>query len=191
MGETQEDPDTELPNGMGKPADGDSAGDDSISPRGVLETPVSGSLESDNGSISSSSSCGSSTMEKLSIHRTPIGDSQGLQWKNLVESIKWKSVRRFSTIPLLGGYEISKKNLRKKLGRIRSADNRIDCGDVVAPKPSWKNFTHAELAAATDNFSPGKKGKKTELSLSLCFLLLFQSPLFLCHPCFFYRALVN
>ncbi|KAL6959502.1 putative ribokinase [Sarracenia purpurea var. burkii] len=156
MGETQENPDTELPDGMGKPADGDSAGDDSTSPRGVLEVPVSGSSESDNGSISSSSSCGSSTMEKSSIHRTPIGDSQGLQWKNLVESIKWKSVRRFSTIPLLGGYEISKKNLRKKLGRIRSADDRIDCGDVVAPKPSWKNFTHAELAAATDNFSSEK-----------------------------------
>ncbi|KAL7001612.1 non-specific serine,threonine protein kinase [Sarracenia purpurea var. burkii] len=155
MGGTQENPATELPDGMGKPADGESAGDDSSSPRGVLEVPVSGSSESDNGSISSSSSsCGSSAMEKSSIHRSLIGDSQGLQWKNLIESIKWKSVRRFSTIPLLGGYEISRKNFRKKLGR--SADDRIDCGDVVAPKPSWKNFTHAELAAATDNFSPAQ-----------------------------------
>ncbi|KAF7135265.1 hypothetical protein RHSIM_Rhsim08G0017100 [Rhododendron simsii] len=64
-------------------------------------------------------------------------------------------MRRFSAIPLLLGNEISKRNSRRKLIRNRSADDEIDCGDVVVtPKPSWRNFTHAELSAATDDFSP-------------------------------------
>ncbi|KAF5960448.1 hypothetical protein HYC85_001657 [Camellia sinensis] len=86
-----------------------------------------------------------------------FGESQGgLHWKNFIDTIKMKSVRRFTTIPLLSGYDISKKNLIKKLGRNQSADDDIDCGDMVVPKPSWRSFSRTELVAATDNFNSEK-----------------------------------
>lgn len=137
-----------------------------------METPVSGSSDFDNSSISSgSSSFDSSAAEKSTVENPLIGEigsNNVLHWKNLIENIKWKSVRRFSTIPLIGGYDL--KNLRRKLGRNRSAEEEIDCGDSVVPKPSWRNFSRSELSAATDNFSPGE--------LHLCFSLLLQNPLF-------------
>ncbi|KAL7192605.1 hypothetical protein ACSBR2_024429 [Camellia fascicularis] len=123
--------------------------DDQSSPRGVLEIPISGS-DSDN------SSCGTSATEKSTVHRALFGENNGLHWRNLIDNIKWKSMRRFSTIPLLGGYEISRKNLRRKLGLNPGIDDESDCGDIVVPKPSWRNFTKKELADATDNFSPEK-----------------------------------
>ncbi|THG19340.1 hypothetical protein TEA_028593 [Camellia sinensis var. sinensis] len=123
--------------------------DDQSSPRGVLEIPISGS-DSDN------SSCGTSATEKSTVHRALFGENNGLHWRNLIDNIKWKSMRRFSTIPLLGGYEISRKNLRRKLGLSPGIDDESDCGDIVVPKPSWRNFTKKELADATDNFSPAK-----------------------------------
>ncbi|XP_028058375.1 receptor-like cytosolic serine/threonine-protein kinase RBK1 [Camellia sinensis] len=123
--------------------------DDQSSPRGVLEIPISGS-DSDN------SSCGTSATEKSTVHRALFGENNGLHWRNLIDNIKWKSMRRFSTIPLLGGYEISRKNLRRKLGLSPGIDDESDCGDIVVPKPSWRNFTKKELADATDNFSPEK-----------------------------------
>ena len=144
--------------------------DESSSPRGVLEVPVSSSSDSDNSSISSCSSV-TDKSSVSSVHRALFGDYQRLQWRSLIENIKWKSVRRFSTIPLLGGYDISKKNLRRKLWRNRSADEKIDCGDIIAPKPSWRNFTHAELVAATENFSSGERISSYS-SLFYCFLVL-------------------
>ncbi|XP_058185003.1 receptor-like cytosolic serine/threonine-protein kinase RBK1 isoform X3 [Rhododendron vialii] len=152
--EANENPDSESLNGTKK----DAKIDDLSSPRGVLEAPVSGSSDSDNSSISSgSSSFDSSAAEKSPVENPLIGEISSnnvLHWKNLIENIKWKSVRRFSTIPLIGGYDL--KNLRRKLGRNRSADEEIDCGDSVVPKPSWRNFSRSELSAATDNFSPEK-----------------------------------
>lgn len=152
--EAKENPDSESLNGTKKHAEID----DLSSPRGVLETPVSGSSDFDNSSISSgSSSFDSSAAEKSTVENPLIGEigsNNVLHWKNLIENIKWKSVRRFSTIPLIGGYDL--KNLRRKLGRNRSAEEEIDCGDSVVPKPSWRNFSRSELSAATDNFSPEK-----------------------------------
>ncbi|KAG5529611.1 hypothetical protein RHGRI_030107 [Rhododendron griersonianum] len=152
--EAKENPDSESLNGTKKHAEID----DLSSPRGVLETPVSGSSDFDNSSISSgSSSFDSSAAEKSPVENPLIGEigsNNVLHWKNLIENIKWKSVRRFSTIPLIGGYDL--KNLRRKLGRNRSADEEIDCGDSVVPKPSWRNFSRSELSVATDNFSPEK-----------------------------------
>ncbi|KAI8540887.1 hypothetical protein RHMOL_Rhmol08G0020100 [Rhododendron molle] len=147
MEESKENPETETPKEMEKQEDSD----DQSSPRGVLEIPVSGS-DSDNSSTISSS-WGTA---KSASYRAIFKESHVLHWRNLIEHIKWKkSMRRFSAIPLLLGNEISKRNSRRKLIRNRSADDEIDCGDVVvAPKPSWRNFTHAELSAATDDFSP-------------------------------------
>lgn len=127
------------------------------SPRGVLEIPILTS-ESDQSS-------GGSTSEKMpspppeeekAAEGGGGGGYNGLAWKSLMDSFKWRPTKKFPTIPLLVGYEASmKKNLRRKLGRNRSGEDSIDCGDFVVPKPSWSNFKFKDLAAATDNFSPG------------------------------------
>ncbi|KAI8027950.1 Receptor-like cytosolic serine/threonine-protein kinase RBK1 [Camellia lanceoleosa] len=83
--------------------------------------------------------------------RALFGERQdGLQWKSFIDTIKIKSMRRFTTIPLLSRYNISKKNLVKKLRRNQSADDEIDCGDMVVPKASWRNFSRTELIVATN-----------------------------------------
>ncbi|KAL2521743.1 Receptor-like cytosolic serine/threonine-protein kinase RBK1 [Forsythia ovata] len=128
------------------------------SPRGVLEIPISGS-DSDHSSRSSSLERSSSFGSEKSLFQRGLSGElgYGLQWKNLFGQIKKRtSMRRFTTIPLLGGYELSKKSLRGKLGRNRSAEETIDCGDSLVPKPSWRNFSYQELKEATDNFSPDK-----------------------------------
>ncbi|KAI9165993.1 hypothetical protein LWI28_024320 [Acer negundo] len=129
---------------------------DMISPRGVLEIPV---LGTDSDSSSSNSSSCSSTTEKLTpITTTTTGNREGnnnyygLQWKNMIDAIKKKSVRRFSVIPLLTNYDLSKKNLWKKLARVQSSEDEVDI-EIPFTRPSWKNFEYSELAAATDNFS--------------------------------------
>lgn len=134
--------------------------EDEVSPRGVLENPVLGT-ESDHSGNSISSS-GSSPNEKSLVQRAL--ESNGSQWKSMFGALKKKSVRRFSTIPLLAtSYEISRKNLRRKLARIGGTDEKISVEGFPMTKPSWRNFEYAELAAATDNFSPenliGKGGQ--------------------------------
>ncbi|PIN05864.1 Serine/threonine protein kinase [Handroanthus impetiginosus] len=135
--------------------------DDESSPRGVLEIPISGS-DSDQSSVLSSidrsSSFGSEkspTVERGANWEMSYGT---VHWKKLFGQIKRRSVMRFSSIPLLGGYgyDLSKKAFRRKLGRNHSAEDGIDCGDFVVPKPSWRNFSYEELKQATDNFSPDK-----------------------------------
>lgn len=132
------------------------------SPRGVLENPALLGTESDHSGSSSSSTCSLSPNEKSIAHQAL--ENQGMQWKSMFGALKKKSVRRFSTIPLLAaGYEISRKNLRRKLARIGSSDRKIDdCEgfpDLVGSKPTWRNFDCAELAVATSNFSSGKNIK--------------------------------
>ena len=128
---------------------------DQPSPRGVLEIPVLGS-DSDTGSCSNNSS---SYSPMKPVFQKLNRDSYGWQWKNMIETIKKKSARRFSVIPLLTSYEISRKNLRRKLAKLHGSEEEeevdIDC--IPVAKPSWKNFSYSELAAATDNFNPGKQ----------------------------------
>lgn len=130
------------------------------SPRGVLESPISGS-DSDRSSSSSSSitsSCSVGSLDKL-VPKRPVIDQEacllGAQWKQMLGSIKKKSVRRFSVIPLLSTYEtITKKNMRKKFAKIQnSTEDLISFDGLFMPKPSWRSFDYEELAAATDNFS--------------------------------------
>ncbi|KAJ7943740.1 Receptor-like kinase [Quillaja saponaria] len=124
---------------------------DEPSPRGVLEIAVLGT-DSDN---SGSSSYSSSPPEKSSFaQRLLARDNNGTHWKSVVDVFRKKSVRRFSTIPFLAmSYEISRKNLRRKVARIRNGEGSIDFGDLPITKPSWRNFDYQELAAATNNFS--------------------------------------
>lgn len=127
------------------------------SPRYVLEIPVMSS-DSDN-----SSSCSSCSPDKSSspLSTTPTNVSSFhhhvLQWNKMIESIKKKSMRRFSVIPLLASYELTRKNMRRKQPKLSpSSENEIDCDQILVVKPSWRNFTYEELVAATDNFNPGK-----------------------------------
>ncbi|XP_022751138.1 receptor-like cytosolic serine/threonine-protein kinase RBK1 isoform X2 [Durio zibethinus] len=125
---------------------------DQPSPRGVLEIPVLGS-ESDTSSCSSNSS---SYSPKKPVFQKCNRDSYGLQFRNIIGSIKTKTSRRFSVIPLLTSYETSRRNLRRKLAKLQGSEEEeevdIDC--IPVAKPSWKNFSYSELSAATDNFSP-------------------------------------
>ncbi|KAI3794349.1 hypothetical protein L1987_36979 [Smallanthus sonchifolius] len=149
--------------------------DEQSSPRGVLEITVSGSDSDNLSSMSRSrslSSRGSSFNEK-SPEVDGDGDSatgdeeegggagiistssvaQALRWRNLVCNLKWKSFKRFSAVPLVAGYELSRKSLMKRLGKHHNDEVTIDGVNWVVPKPSWRNFTLEELAAATDCFS--------------------------------------
>lgn len=151
IAETYENPETEGQDDSKKLDNGE----DQTSPRAVFEIPVSGT-DSDH---SSSSSCSSSSTNRSIPQRSTTmstKQSHGLQWKNLIDTWKKKSVRRFSTIPMLTSSDTSRRGLRRKLARIRSADDRIDCGEELVIKPSWRSFDYEELAAATDNFSSGK-----------------------------------
>ncbi|OIT37715.1 PREDICTED: receptor-like cytosolic serine/threonine-protein kinase RBK1 [Nicotiana attenuata] len=123
----------------------------SLSPRGVLEIPTLNSSDSDNSSISSSDDRSSSFASSSSGELI-----QGVYWKNLFDNIKRRSMRRLSSIPLLGGYEtILPKNIRRILSKNKSAEEESsDCDDdSVIPKPSWRNFSYRDLAEATDNFN--------------------------------------
>ncbi|GMI67701.1 ROP binding protein kinases 1 [Hibiscus trionum] len=86
-----------------------------------------------------------------------ITNSYTLQWKNVIENIKKKSATSFSIIPsLANNYEISRKNLSRKLVKFYwSEGGVVDIDGIPVPKPSWKAFSYSDLAAATDNFSPG------------------------------------
>ncbi|XP_061370318.1 receptor-like cytosolic serine/threonine-protein kinase RBK1 [Gastrolobium bilobum] len=128
------------------------------SPRGVFEVPISGTYSDSTGSSNYNYSSGLSWMGPHKLH-TKEGH-HGQQWKTMIDT--FKSVRRFSNIPLLAAsYEISRRSLRNKLARIRPAneddDYNLDAAidlDAIATKPSWKNFGYAELVAATDDFNP-------------------------------------
>ncbi|RDY13041.1 Receptor-like cytosolic serine/threonine-protein kinase RBK1, partial [Mucuna pruriens] len=133
-------------------------GDDDVlaSPTDVLGVPISGT---DSDSTGSSNYSGPES-PGLGPQRTQGREGQNLQWKAMMDVLRLKSVRRFSTIPMLAAsYEISRRSLRNKLARIRTAnedddlDGAIDI-DGIATKPSWRNFTYDDLVAATDDFSP-------------------------------------
>lgn len=142
------------------------------SPRGVLEIPVSGSDSDNHSSVSRSlSSRGSSFNEKSpemggddEEGRRPEAGlistssvAQDSRWRNLVCNLKWKSFKRFSTMPLVAGYEMSRKSLMRRLGRHPIINEEIIDGvRWTIPKPSWRNFTFEELTAATGGFSLGK-----------------------------------
>lgn len=137
------------------------AGSPIQSPRDVFDVPISGTDSDSTGSSSSSSS----TPQRVQNGGRSSGGGVvegGHQWRNMIDALRIKSVRRFSSIPLLAAsYEISRKNLRNKLARVRTDnddENGFDCSldlDGIPTKPTWRNFSYEDLVAATDNFNPG------------------------------------
>ncbi|XP_077234113.1 protein kinase superfamily protein [Tasmannia lanceolata] len=128
---------------------------DDISPRCVIEIPVLG-VDSDN---SSSSNRSDSSVDKSSIINEALISTKhhGLEWRNLISILRKKSMRRLSTFPPLGSSETMRRNLSRKLARIRCVEDRSE-GKGFSPikKPSWRSFDYEELSAATDNFSSEK-----------------------------------
>lgn len=138
----------------------------SPSPRGVFEVPISGT-DSDSTGSSNYSAC-SPVKYSPAMLPPPGKEGYGQQWRAMIDGLRFKSVRRFSTIPLLAAsYEISRRSLRKKLARNRASneddDDDDDCVDLegIPTKPSWRNFGYDDLAAATDDFSSGKNKHQT------------------------------
>ncbi|XP_013620357.1 PREDICTED: receptor-like cytosolic serine/threonine-protein kinase RBK1 isoform X2 [Brassica oleracea var. oleracea] len=133
--------------------------EDSSSPRGVLGITAMAS-DTDNNNSTSYSSCtscssdGKSSSTSLSpVSNTPnknvSSSSNGLHWTKMIESIKKKSFRRFTVIPFLASYQLTRKNLRRKQLILSPSENSF-----FMAKPSWRNFTYEELAAATEDFNP-------------------------------------
>lgn len=119
------------------------------SPRGVLEITGRGPTtnSSDHNGGGGESEGGGDSPKSVGPEKP-----RPLQFRKLFDNAKIKSVRRFAAIPLMAGFELSRKSL-KKMERNRSAEETIDCGDFIVQKPSWRNFSRQELAAATDDFS--------------------------------------
>ncbi|KAL9681828.1 hypothetical protein QQ045_013617 [Rhodiola kirilowii] len=144
-------------------ADDGSVSDDQSPPRVVLEILVSGA-DSDsscsiNSSCSNSFSTSSSNSSSTLDHSNPQKQALPVEnlapsWRSRFGAFKKRSARRFSSIPLIVSYGLLRRNLKKKLGRVRGDEERIvDCQGFPVLKPSWRNFDIADLAAATDNFS--------------------------------------
>ena len=145
------------------------------SPRDVFGVPISGTDSDSTGSSNYGGGPGSP-----GLGQNQAAQAQSQQWRAMIDVLRFKSVRRFSTIPLLAAsYEISRKSLRNKLARIRPAneDDDFDGGiniDGISTKPSWRNFSYADLAVATDDFSPGMNQRETKHAL-LFFCFLFST----------------
>ncbi|RZC55622.1 hypothetical protein C5167_014470 [Papaver somniferum] len=143
-GETKENSETESTEELKKPELNEEY---NCSPRGVLEIPTS---DTDNSTSSNNSNNSGSNK-----HLIPPELSNGLQWKSFIRNIKKKSARRFSTLPLLiTSSELTRRHLNRKLSRIRCDEDDIQLVLPDVMKPSWKNFSQAELSLATDNFTP-------------------------------------
>ncbi|CAJ2636306.1 receptor-like cytosolic serine/threonine-protein kinase RBK1 [Trifolium pratense] len=143
------------------------------SPRHVFEVPISDCESTESSNYNSCATTpqrapqhGATTPQRAPQHggktSSPREEGGGYhyQWRNMIEGLRFKSVRRFSTIPLLAtSYESSRRNLRNKLARIRTnEDDENDFNGAMdldgITKPSWRNFSYEDLVAATDNFNP-------------------------------------
>ncbi|KAL5701548.1 non-specific serine/threonine protein kinase [Ranunculus cassubicifolius] len=114
------------------------------SPRGVLDNSI-GSMESE------TSSSKSSTLD----FETQSNPRSGSQWRAFFNSVKTRSIRRLTSFP-----PASAPRLSKKLGRSMRENSSpllmpIEETNMYNFKSSWKNFTLAQLQAATKNFCPG------------------------------------
>ncbi|KAF8018519.1 hypothetical protein BT93_H3411 [Corymbia citriodora subsp. variegata] len=137
------------------------------SPRGVLEIPSLGS-DSDHSSSCSSSSSASSA---AGVAEKPTAAAQRLHWRRVLDALKSRSTRKllltsparadacpFDPSSQRGSKTTSamKTKKKKKLLRIRSAEDGIDRGALNLPvsKPTWRSFDLVELVTATDDFCP-------------------------------------
>ncbi|KAK5775657.1 receptor-like cytosolic serine/threonine-protein kinase RBK1 [Gossypium arboreum] len=120
------------------------------------DIPAVRGLDSDSSGGACTSNCPYYPQKPPQVFQRWNRDSYALQWKHVIDNIKKKSARSFSIIPLLtNNYEMSKKNLWRKLTKFYSSEaGVVDIDGIPVPKPSWKTFSYSDLCAATDHFSP-------------------------------------
>ncbi|KAB2052077.1 hypothetical protein ES319_A12G094900v1 [Gossypium barbadense] len=120
------------------------------------DIPAVRGLDSDSSGGACTSNCPYYPQKPPQVFQRWNRDSYALQWKHVIDNIKKKSARSFSIIPLLtNNYELSKKNLWRKLTKFYSSEaGVVDIDGIPVPKPSWKTFSYSDLCAATDHFSP-------------------------------------
>lgn len=124
---------------------------DQSSPRGVLENSIS-SMDSDSGS----------TGDPSCLER-----SSSLHWRSLIGGLllrRRKSIRRFSTFPPL----LPPEHMRIGTEEDQQTGSGLPQEEILKGRPSWRSFSYSELAAATDNFSPGCISFKFIFSLEYC-----------------------
>lgn len=136
------------------PDDNISNSSDQNSPRGVLQIPIS-SADSDGDGSGSSSSDISPGNPSIAPDGTVL-ESHSLQWRTLIGGFilrKKRCMMRLSTFPPAMAAGLG-------LQGTQSEKDRMESGEITAEigrgRPSWRSFDYQELAAATDNFSPGK-----------------------------------
>ncbi|KAF3783819.1 Receptor-like cytosolic serine/threonine-protein kinase [Nymphaea thermarum] len=111
-----------------------------FSPRGVLEECLR-SMEYDTTSSKTSTSYFSESRAHGNI----------THWRNLLRHVlKQRPMRRLSTFPPLGVPKMSRKGSISS--SLSSKGNMVDASDICRLKPTWRNFSLAELQSATNNF---------------------------------------
>uniref|UniRef100_A0A7N0T2G1 non-specific serine/threonine protein kinase n=1 Tax=Kalanchoe fedtschenkoi TaxID=63787 RepID=A0A7N0T2G1_KALFE len=84
------------------------------------------------------------------------GQPKSTQWHGFFKLLKKKSAitgLHFNTIPTINVPKLTRKKSKKALEATAPADCSVE-GGFGYLKSSWKNFSLAELQAATNNFSP-------------------------------------
>lgn len=78
------------------------------------------------------------------------------QWRGFLRQWKQRSIKNLYTFPPFIVPKLTKKGNRSTRVNIDETRHLLDDADLCCLKPSWKNFTFAELKTATNNFSSGK-----------------------------------
>eukprot|EP00262_Sarcandra_glabra_P001271 TRINITY_DN11305_c0_g3_i1.p1 TRINITY_DN11305_c0_g3~~TRINITY_DN11305_c0_g3_i1.p1 ORF type:complete len:497 (-),score=70.90 TRINITY_DN11305_c0_g3_i1:273-1763(-) len=115
------------------------------------ECSPSGDLEDCMRSLGSESS--SSKTSTSSSEEQPPNPTVPSHWRGFFRLLKQRSMRRLSTFPPLSVPMLSRRASRTTQENSNSIPIPPDGMEFCRLKPSWKNFTLAELRTATNNFS--------------------------------------
>lgn len=116
---------------------------DECSPTGVLEDCIR-SAESDTCSSKASTS-----------YSEAAGIPCVAQWRGFLRLWKQRSVKNLYAFPPFAVPKLTKKGNRSARESIDESSPLLSEADLFCLKPSWKNFSLAELRTATNNFSSG------------------------------------
>lgn len=133
---------------------------DGASPRGVLEACIN---------CSGSDPPSPQKIHEESERASCTGSKKLSQWGKFFKLWKKRSIRRLASFPPL---TISKMSKRKSGGETEGITPVFS--EIYNFKSTLKHFSLSDLAAATNNFSPGTYFRHSQgIKLSLIFCLLF------------------
>uniref|UniRef100_A0A7N1A8G6 non-specific serine/threonine protein kinase n=1 Tax=Kalanchoe fedtschenkoi TaxID=63787 RepID=A0A7N1A8G6_KALFE len=122
---------------------------------GSEDGPDSRGTDQDRSSASPESEPESSKASTSDSDQGPA-QAKSTQWHGFFKLLKKKSAMtglHFNTIPTINVPKLTRKKSKKVLDAAAPADCGIDGGLGYYMKSSWKNFSLADLQAATNNFS--------------------------------------